>query len=109
MNKKYPSDLFWTGFILNLLGHFFFLFYPAVILMIIGIWNGTCLKVGLALFIADIVFSFIEQLKIRKATLESDNPNFTKFQDAMLSPNWRDDITSIVEGETKAENDSDGE
>lgn len=95
--KKYPQSLFWIGFITNVVGRFFFLFFPALILLFIGIWVKECLIIGLSLLTIDIILSLIEQLRIRKTTLENDNPNFTEFQDAILSPDWRENIKNIVE------------
>lgn len=97
MEKKYPKDLFWIGFITNIFGRFFFLFFPTVVLLIIGIWNKTCLVIGVFLLLIDVIVSFIEQIRIRKATLESNNPNFDEFQEAILSDNWRDNIKDIVD------------
>ncbi len=95
--KKYPQSLFWIGFITNMFGRYFFLFFPALILLFIGIWSKPCLIIGVILLAIDIIASFIEQLNIRKATLDSDNPNFAKFQDAILSPDWRENIHNVIE------------
>lgn len=107
MEKKYPLSLFIAGFITNIFGRFFFLFFPAVILLFIGIWVKVCLMLGLALLALDIALSFIEQLILRNVTLNSDNPNFAEFQDAMLSENWRDNIKNIIEGKISENQDDD--
>lgn len=70
-------------------------------------WVKVCLIIGLGLLGLDIVLSFVEQLHIRNATLNSDNPNFTEFQTAILSKNWKDNITSIVENKTNENHDND--
>lgn len=107
MKKKYPVSLFIVGVISNMIGRFFFLFFPAVILIIIGIWVKVCLIIGLSLLGLDIVLSFIEQLILRNTTLNSSNPNFTKFQDAILSEDWRNNIMNIVDDKTSENKDND--
>ena len=93
-NRKYPTSLFIIGFITNILFHFFWLFIPCIILLIVGIFVKPCLYVGLALLLIDILLSLIEQFCIRQAFLkESDNPDFQAFQDALSKDgNWRDNI-----------------
>ena len=59
------------------------------------------------MLILDIIFSFIEQLRIRQAFLtESDNPDFKAFQD-MLSKegNWKENMSEFCENK-KSENES---
>lgn len=97
MNKKYPAGLFIVGFISNIFGKFFFLFFPAVILIIIGIWIKSCFIIGLGLLALDIILSFIEQLRIKKTVHYSDDPNFAEFQAAVLSKDWQSNIKSMVE------------
>lgn len=110
MNNKYPTDLFIIGFISNIFGRFFFLFFPAVILLIIGVWIKSCIIIGLVLLTLDIILSFVEQLRIRKATLSSDNPNFTEFQDLILSNDWKNNIINMVEDKiNENEDDEHGE
>ena len=93
-NRKYPTSLFMIGFITNILFHFFWLFIPCIILLIVGIFVKPCLYVGLALLLIDILLSLIEQFRIRQAFLkESDNPDFQAFQDALSKDgNWRENI-----------------
>ena len=97
-NRKYPTSLFIIGFITNILFHFFWLFIPCVILLIIGMFVKTCLYIGLALLLIDILLSLIEQFRIRQAFLEeSDNPDFRAFQDALSKGgNWRDNIGELL-------------
>jgi len=97
-NRKYPTSLFIIGFITNILFHFFWLFIPCIILLIVGIFIKPCLYVGLALLLIDIVLSLIEQLRIRQTFLtESDNPDFRSFQDALSKDgNWKDNIVELV-------------
>ena len=85
-NRKYPTSLFIIGFITNILFHFFWLFIPCIILLIVGIFVKPCLYVGLALLLIDILLSLIEQFRIRQA-----------FQDALSKDgNWRDNIGEIL-------------
>ena len=97
--RKYPMSLFVIGFITNILFHFFWLFVPGIIFLIVGIFVDWCLYVGLALLIIDIVASFVEQMKIRKAILSySDNEQFRKFQDAISQDgNVFENIRNLVE------------
>ena len=82
--KRYPFSLFLIGFITNILFHFFWLFIPSVILLFIGIWAKGCKNVGLILLGIDIIASFIDQMRIRRAMLsDSENEYFRQFQDAV--------------------------
>ena len=97
-NRKYPTSLFIIGFVTNILFHFFWLFIPCVILLIIGVFVKTCLYIGLALLLIDIVLSLIKQFRIRQAFLEeSDNSDFRAFQDALSkNGNWKDNIGELL-------------
>ena len=97
-DRKHPTSLFIIGFITNILFHFFWLFLPSIILLIVGIFVKSCLYIGLALLLIDIVLSLIEQLRIRQAFLkESDNPDFRAFQDALSKDgNWKDNISELL-------------
>ena len=97
-NRKYPTSLFTIGFITNILFHFFWLFIPCIILLIVGIFVKPCLYIGLVLLLIDILLSLIEQFRIRQAFLEeSDNPDFQAFQDALSKDgNWRDNVGEIL-------------
>ena len=97
-DRKYPTSLFIIGFITNILFHFFWLFLPCIILLIIGIFVKSCLYIGLLLLLIDVVLSLIKQLRIRQAFLkESDNPNFRVFQDVLSKDgNWKDNINEFL-------------
>jgi len=101
--RKYPLSLFVFGFITNVLFRFFWLFIPSIILLIIGSFIESCLYIGLALLILDLILSLIEQLKIYQAALqESDNPDFCSFQDALSKDgNWRQNVMELVDKKTK--------
>lgn len=98
--RRYPLRLFFIGFMMNLLAHFFWLFIPGIVLLIVGIWVPWSLYAGLALLGIDIIASFIEQMGIRRAMLtESDNEQFRKFQDAVtLGDDPFAAIKNFVEG-----------
>ena len=97
-DRKYPTSLFIIGFITNVLFHFFWLFIPCIILLIIGIFVKPCLYIGLALLLIDFLLSLIEQFRIRQAFLEeSDNPDFRAFQDALSKDGkWKDNIGELL-------------
>ena len=102
--RKYPTSLFIIGFITNILFHFFWLFIPAVILLIVGIWKSTCLYIGAGLLALDIVLSLVEQIKIRQTFLaDSDHPDFQAFQDALSKDgNWMDNIKELVDSKIES-------
>ncbi len=117
-NRKYPTSLFIIGLITNILFHFFWLFLPCIILLIVGIFVKPCLYIGLALLLIDIVLSLIEQFRIRQAFLEkSDNPDFRAFQDALSKDeNWKDNLGELLnqkmsdpQNEIKSDNESEDE
>lgn len=105
MNRKYPFKMFLFGLLLNFFIRYFLLFLLGLILCIVGIWSEKCLAIGLAMWLVDLVLSFVEQLRIRKAALsESDNPEFNEIMDAFYGA---DDPHSIVNWvEEKVNNDS---
>ena len=97
--RKYPFSLFLIGFITNIFFRFFWLLIPGVILLIVGIFVDWCLYAGLVLLGIDMIASFIEQMRIRQATLlDSDNEQFRQFQDALLKDgNVYGNIRNFVE------------
>lgn len=98
-NRKYPTSLFIIGFIMNIFFRFFWLFVPAVALLIVGIFAKPCLYIGLALLILDVILSLIEQIKIRNTFLkDSDNPDFQEFQDALSKDgDWTSNLGELLE------------
>lgn len=102
MDKKYPLSLFISGFIMNLILRYFYLFVPSLILIVVGIWIDMCKTIGFVLLLIDIIISLIEQLSIRKTTLEeTDNEDFKRFQEAILSENWQDNVKDLVDEKIK--------
>lgn len=105
---KYPARLFWFGFFLNLIKRPIILL-PTILLLIIGIWNQTCLNIGLALLITSIIFSFVEQLVLRHATLTSDDPALEELRDTLGSSNWHNDIIDLINSKIKESDSEDKE
>lgn len=86
MERKYPAKMFWLFVLTNFLFRFFYLSIPGIILCIVGIWVKACLWIGLAILVLDMIFSIIEQLRIRKAAVTpSDNQEFNELMDAFYS------------------------
>ncbi len=104
--RKYPLSLFLFGFITNVLFHFFWLFIPSIILLIVGIWVDWCLYAGITLLLIDVIVSFIEQMKIRQVILaDSDNEQFREFQDAVSRDgNVFENIRSFVKNSIDEDN-----
>lgn len=110
-NRKYPVFLFVIGIITNFFFHFFYLFVPALILLIIGVWIEVCGYIGIMLLIIDIILSFIEQLRIRNTFLkDSPDPAFRELQDIFSKDgDWRENMKEVVESkiqESKENNDN---
>lgn len=111
MKRRYPADLFAIGFITNMVFRFFWLFAPAVILMIIGIFSRNFLYIGLAVLLFDVIVSLIEQFKIRAAFLsDTDNPDFRGFQDALSRDgNWNENLKDFLEKRSQVPDDNDND
>lgn len=95
LERKYPTNLFIIGFLMNITKNFL-LFFPAIILLIVGIWSKWCLVSGLVLLGIDVIVSLVEQIQIRNVTLRSDDPNFEEWQDAILSSEWQKNIRDLT-------------
>lgn len=111
MKRRYPAELFAIGFITNMVFRFFWLFAPAVILMIIGIFSRNFLYIGLAVLLFDVIVSLIEQFKIRAAFLsDTDNPDFRGFQDALSRDgDWNENLKDFLENRSQAPDDNDND
>ena len=98
-SRKYPFSLFLIGWITDILFRFFWLFLPAVLLILIGIASKTCLYIGVGLLLLDILLSLIDQLLLCQTCLhDSDNPDFQAFQDAISKDgSWRDNIGALLQ------------
>lgn len=82
-NFKYPTKLFVFGFIFCVIIYNFFLFVPAVILIIVGIWNKICYYIGCLILLVDLVLSFIKQIRIRSSIIESTNEELENLKKAI--------------------------
>ena len=103
MNRKYPFKMFLFGLMLNFFIRYALLFLPGLVLCLIGIWSKKCLAIGLAMWIVDLVASFVAQLQIRKTVLsESDNPEFHEIMDDCFDP---DDPKSVIHWVEERAND----
>lgn len=102
MKGKYPVQLFWLGFIANVLFRFMYLTLPGIILLIIGIWVFPCLVAGAVLLAVSIIVSLTEQLMIKKAAeTVSDNEEFEAFRKNVTeSDNWEDGVKQFVDERT---------
>ena len=103
-DKKYPVSLFVIGVLMNLTKNFF-LFFPSIVLLIVGILVRWCFFVGIALLLLDVIISLIEQIQIRSATINSHNPNFKEWQDAILSSDWKNNVMDLTESRIDDTND----
>lgn len=98
MKRKYPFKLFLLMVLLNFTIRHFYFFLPGVILCLVGIGNKLCLALGLALLLVDLIVSVVEQLQIRKASLEeSDNEEFNELMDAAFASDDPDAFRKIIE------------
>lgn len=103
MERNYPTKMFWLFVLTNFLFHFFYLSIPGIILCIVGIWVKSCLWIGLAILGLDVIFSIIEQLRIRKAAVTpSDNPEFNELMDAFCGPDGLESVKKIVDAKIGA-------
>lgn len=107
MKRKYPFKLFLLMVLLNFTIRHFHFFLPGIILSIIGIWSKTCLAIGLALLLVDLIVSVVEQLQIRKASLEeSDNEEFNELMDTFLASDDPDAFGNLIKEKAEAASSS---
>ena len=104
--RHYNRKLFWIGFLMNIV-RLFFLFIPALILIIVGIWVKTCLFIGLALLALVIIIAFVQQMIIKRTAETSDNPNFVPFAESMCSDNWQENVFNMVNKKIEEQTESD--
>lgn len=103
--KKYNSQLFLIGFVMNIVRKFPLLL-AALICAIVGIWSRQFLYAGAVILVVVLVWSLVQQIQIKHAVEHNDNPNFTPFAEAMMSDDWRKNIGAIIDDKI---NDSDDE
>ena len=90
---KYPWDLFVFGLFDNLI-RCFWLWIPGIILILIGIFKKKLLLIGTFLVVSALIFSFVQQMRIRQAFLtESQNPDFQEIQEVISEEgDWRENL-----------------
>ena len=106
--SKQKKDKIPSFYIVSFLTSFFkrlYLWVPAIVLCIIGIWSHTCLIIGISLFVADLLWALIENVKMIKLLNRSQNPNLMQFADALKKEDWHEEIIRIVDERT-ADNDN---
>ena len=93
---QYPASLFWTGVALSILRSFLWLAISTV-LLIIGRTTPWCAVAGLAILVLVVAVAIVKQLIYRHTVLHSDTPEFDDWQAAMLSPDWEENVKTMVE------------
>jgi hypothetical protein len=92
----------------------------STVLLIIGIKTPWCAWAGLTLLVAVLVIAVGKQMVYRHTVLYSDSPEFADWQEAMLSPDWNENVKDMVEramnddiqlpeGEEDEDGDEDGD
>lgn len=98
MKRKYPFKLFLLMVLMGFTIRRFYLFLPGLILSLIGIGNKPCMIIGLSLLSLDLVISVIDQLQIRKASLEeSDNEEVNELLDAFYASDDPNAFREVME------------
>lgn len=93
---KYPTILFIIGVLQNITKNFLILII-AIAFFVLGIWLKWCLIAGAASLVLAVVIAIIEQIHIRNEVVNSDNPEFQEWKNAMMSGNWMENIKNMVE------------
>ena len=93
---KYPTSLFIIGVLQNITKNFLILII-AIAFFVLGIWLKWCLIAGAASLVLAVVIAIIEQIHIRNEVINSDNPEFQEWKNAMMSGNWMENIKNMVE------------
>ena len=106
MKRQYNKTLFWMGFVMNLTKNVLLLL-PGIVLCLIGLWVRPCLYIGAALLAIDVVFSLIEQLRIKKTVETSTNPNFEPWAEIMSKDNWSEALINAVNEKTAQQRSAD--
>lgn len=98
MKRKYPLKLFLFMVLIGFTFRRFYLFLPGLILSLIGISNKPCLIIGLSLLSLDLIISVIDQLQIRKASLEEcDNEEVNELLDAIYASDDPNAFREVME------------
>ena len=110
--RKYPTKLFITGFVIGVILYRFYLFVPSIILIIVGFKIKICYYIGCVILLIDLILSFIWQIRIRNLVLnDNDNPDIQKFQDAFTEENPNDNLINTINEiiESSADDEDDDE
>lgn len=99
--RKYNKQLFFLGFLQNV-ARKFLLILAAIVLAAAGIRVRGCLHGALGILALVLVWSLVQQLRIKYAVERGDNPNFAPFAQAMTGENWKDAFAQAV-GDPKNE------
>lgn len=99
--RKYNKQLFFLGFLQNI-ARKFLLILAAIVLTAAGIRVRGCLYGALGILALVLVWSLVQQLRIKYTVEHSDNPNFAPFAQAMTGENWKDAFAQAV-GDPKNE------
>lgn len=97
--KNYNKKLFWKGFALNVVNKFPLLLIASG-LGIAGIWKRPCLYFSFGVLLLVLIWSFVQQLRIKYSVENSDNPNFAPFADTMASDNWQQELKKFFDDKT---------
>ena len=107
---KYPIKFFVFGFFLDFFMRHFYLFLPAAVFAIIGIFAPWAVVVSTALILLDIVLSLFSQIQIMHTLTHDDDPNCAPWRNAIRSENWEENVRELTEEQIKSnENDGDDE
>ncbi len=96
MNGRYNPKLFFLGFLMNVLGKFPLLL-AAFVLALIGIKSRVCGCIAFGILILTLVWSLLQQIRIKYTVEHSHDSDFEPFAKAMTSENWGEEINGIVE------------
>ena len=99
--RKYNKQLFFLGFLQNI-ARKFLLILAAIVLAVAGIRIRGCLYGALGILALVLVWSLVQQLRIKYTVEHSNNPNFALFAQAMTGENWKEAFAQAV-GDLKNE------
>lgn len=94
--RQYPASLFWMGVAAGILRSFFLLLLSTA-LLIAGTWHPLCAALGLTVLVGVMAVVVAKQLILRHVTLHSEDESFSEWQNAILSPDWQENVTDMTE------------
>ena len=98
---QYPVKFFVFGFFLDFFVRHFYLFLPAVVFAIVGIFAPWAVIASIVLLILDLLLSMFSQMQIMHTLTHDDDPNFAPWRNAMRSENWEENVRSLTEEQIK--------